>query len=370
MRIRYNGGVHIPAVFPVSGPDSIAADDAPRRPSYPTGRASAATPDEILVVGADRGLRSVMEQVAQVAPTDAPVMLTGETGSGKEVVARLIHARSARARGPMVRVNCGAIAPELVDSELFGHERGSFTGASQTRLGWFERAHGGTLFLDEVAELSLAAQVRLLRVLQDGELERVGGSKSVRVDVRVVTATHRDLRSLCARGEMREDLFYRLAVFSVEIPPLRERLCDLPALAAHFAERAGLRLSGTPLTVARDDLELLLSHPWPGNVRELSAVVERAAILGNGARLEVARALEGHGASVTAPRTGEAFATLAAATRRHIEEALSRTRGRIEGPNGAAALLGLNPHTLRGKMRKLGVEWSRFRETALERRSA
>ncbi len=332
-------------------------------PSHPTARSSFDAFDdarELGVMGAGRGLREVIERVEQVAKADVPVMLAGETGSGKEVVARLLHARSQRAKRPMVRVNCGAIPPELVDSELFGHERGSFTGASHTRLGWFERANGGTLFLDEIAELPAAAQVRLLRVLQEGTIERVGGEKSLPVDVRIVTATHRDLRSMCEKGTFRDDLYFRLAVFSVRIPPLRDRLCDLPELASHFARRAGERLTGVPLVPSADDLERLAAYAWPGNVRELAAVVERAAILGFGIRLEIARAL-GDDAKAPVERTREPFATLEAATRRHIEAALVRTRGRIEGPSGAAALLGLNPHTLRGKMRKLRLDWARFR---------
>jgi hydrogenase-4 transcriptional activator len=319
------------------------------------------------VIGAGTGLRDVVARVENVAPTDAPVLLEGETGSGKEVIARMIHARSHRSGGPMIRVNCGAIAPELVDSELFGHERGSFTGATSTRLGWFERADGGTLFLDEVAELPLAAQVRLLRVLQDGTLERVGSGRSLQVDVRVVTATHRDLRAMCAVGTFREDLWYRISVFSVRIPPLRDRLQDVPLLAAHFAHRAGVRLTGVPLVAKPAEIEELLRYQWPGNVRELAAVIERAAILGGGRRLEVAAALgDGAGsASSLAPsrvvESGSTFPTLDAAVREHIERALALTSGRIEGRAGAAELLGLNPHTLRGKMRKLSIDWTTFR---------
>jgi transcriptional regulator with GAF, ATPase, and Fis domain len=270
----------------------------------------------------------------------------------------------------MIRVNCGAIAPELVDSELFGHERGSFTGATATKLGWFERANGGTLFLDEVAELPLAAQVRLLRVLQDGSLERVGSGRSSHVDVRVVTATHRDLRAMCAAGTFREDLWYRISVFLVRIPPLRDRMQDVPALASHFAHRAGQRLTGIPLVPKPDEIAALLAYRWPGNVRELAAVIERAAILGRGHRLEVRAALGDAGTIGTSgPPTSTAevsavpttFPTLDDAVRTHIETALSMTSGRIEGNRGAAELLGLNPHTLRGKMRKLRIEWSAFR---------
>lgn len=348
--------------------------------------------NELAVVGAGSGLRDVVERIEQVAPTDAPVLLEGETGSGKEVIARLVHSRSRRASGPMIRVNCGAIPAELIDSELFGHERGSFTGATGTRLGWFERANGGTLFLDEVAELPLAAQVRLLRVLQDGTLERVGGSKPIDVSVRIVTATHRDLRAMCTAGTFREDLWYRISVFAVRIPPLRDRRQDIPALATHFAQRAGQRLTNVPLLPSPAELDALLQYDWPGNVRELAAVIERAAILGGGRKLMVAAALGDSSPriptspsaaaspsaavspltiaipptarplpSATATADPTTFKTLAEATRDHVERALVLTNGRIEGKGGAADLLGLNPHTLRGKMRKLGIEWAAYR---------
>jgi transcriptional regulator with GAF, ATPase, and Fis domain len=356
------------------------------------------------IVGESAGLRSVMERVEQVAPTDAPVLILGETGSGKEVIARAIHARSRRARGPVVRVNCGAIPANLIDSELFGHERGSFTGAVSTRKGWFERADGGTLFLDELGELPLEAQVRLLRVLQDGSLERVGGHQAITVDVRIVAATHRNLETMVAAGRFREDLWYRISIFPVRLPGLRERPQDIPALATHFAQRAGQRLSGTALTPSEHDVSLLLRYPWPGNVRELAAVIERAAILGSGRRLEVAKALGsfdgietmarpladaltgsvrpitdalslrpsplhavGPASSVPpppVPLNGGApteLAPLGAAMVSHIERALVATHGRIEGPFGAAKLLGINPHTLRARMRKLGIDWARFR---------
>jgi DNA-binding NtrC family response regulator len=304
-------------------------------------------------IGAETGLRDVMAQVAQVAPTTAPVLIFGETGSGKEVVARSIHERSERAHGPILRVNCGAISPELVDSELFGHERGSFTGAIAQRSGWFERADGGTLFLDEIAELPLAAQVRLLRVVQDGIFERVGGKQSLRVDVRIVAATHRDLGAMAERGAFRTDLWYRLNVFTIRLPPLRERQTDIPALVAHFAERSVRRLGASPLPLTDEDLALLRAYDWPGNVRELAAVIERAAILGEGRRLDIRRAL---GNPVDAP---SAFPTLDDTIRRHIETALARCQGRIEGPHGAARILGLNANTLRSKMLKLGISRAR-----------
>ncbi len=323
------------------------------------------------VVGSDAGLRDVMRRVVQVAPTDAPVLLIGETGTGKEVIAREIHRRSARAGNPIVRVNCGAIPPGLVDSELFGHERGSFTGAVGTRAGWFERADGGTLFLDEVSELPLEAQVRLLRILQEGTFERVGGQRALTVDVRIVAATNRDLPSMVRDGRFREDLWYRIDVFAIRLPPLRERAGDIPTLAAHFAARAGRRLGGAPLVPSGDDVRLLLDYSWPGNVRELAAVIERATILGNGHALDLRGALgipEAGRTAAPAPAPpllpASDILPLDAAARHHIERALEATRGRIEGPFGAAALLGINPHTLRSRMRKLGIDWSRFRRAA------
>ena len=329
------------------------------------------------IVGRESGLQSVMDRVEQVAPTSAPVLLLGETGTGKEVIARAIHSKSRRAGGPILRVNCGALAPGLLDSELFGHEKGSFTGAVGMRKGWFERADGGTLFLDEIAELPMDAQVRLLRILQDGTFERVGGQRSYNVDVRVVAATHRNLRDMVARGTFREDLWYRIGVFPIEIPPLRARPQDIPALAAHFALRAGMRMGGTPLALGPEDVELLVAYPWPGNVRELAAVIERAAILGDGRTLRLAAALGGgagsgmpaarHAASGGGARAAvdrASVVTLDEAMREHIERALSATAGCIEGPRGAAALLNINPHTLRARMRKLRIDWRSFRSHA------
>ena len=328
------------------------------------------------IVGADSGLRDVMERVAQVARSDAPVLLLGETGSGKEVVARAIHRQSPRAEAPFIRVNCGAIPDELIDSELFGHERGSFTGAVAQRRGWFERADGGTLFLDEVAELPLQAQVRLLRVLQDGLVQRVGGELSIAVNVRVVAATHQDLRAMIRDGRFREDLWYRLAVFPIELPSLRERLGDVPALAVHFAQRAAGKLGLATCMPTEDDIRLLCGYEWPGNIRELSSVIERAAILGNGRRLEVAKALGVAAPPASALRPMAAPPSIRAAAprvdtppattfddqaRTIIEAALRRSLGRVDGPFGAARALGLNPQTLRSRMKKLGVDARRFR---------
>jgi transcriptional regulator with GAF, ATPase, and Fis domain len=323
------------------------------------------------IVGVDGGLKPVMERVELVGRSDVPVLILGETGSGKEVIARAIHNRSPRATGPFLRVNCGAIPPELIDSELFGHEKGSFTGATATRRGWFERAHEGTLFLDEIGELPPAAQVRLLRILQDGAFERVGGEESVKVDVRIIAATHRDLAAMVQSGRFREDLWYRVAVFPIVLPPLREHREDIPALAEHFARRASIRFGLTPQLPSREDLARLTAYPWPGNVRELAAVMDRAAILGEGERLEVAKALgvdvrsavpmPASSGSVRASVPAAGILTIDEVMRNHIENALIATHGRVEGPFGAARLLGINPHTLRGRMRKLKVDWTRFR---------
>lgn len=338
------------------------------------------------IVGAEVGLRHVMRQVEQVAPTDAPVVILGETGSGKEVVARAIHARSRRVEGPVLRVNCGAIPPEIIDSELFGHEKGSFTGAVASRKGWFERADGGTLFLDEIGELPLAAQVRLLRVLQDGSFERVGGQRTVTVDVRIIAATHMNLPEMVQAGTFRKDLWYRLSVFMIRLPPLREHREDIPELARYFAARVGRRLTGSPLIPTAQDIRLLEDYSWPGNVRELSASIERAAILGNCQRLDVRAALspvaavpEPHlplldptfamrepgplrrGQQVSEGADAPTPASLEMAMKQHILEALVATRGRIEGRGGTAALLGIHPQTLRSRMRKLGIDWSAYR---------
>ena len=329
------------------------------------------------IVGVESGLKPVMERVELVARSDVPVLLFGETGSGKEVVARAIHTRSERASGPFLRVNCGAIPPELVDSELFGHERGSFTGAVSMRKGWFERADRGTLFLDEVGELPLAAQVRLLRILQDGTFERVGGQRQLSVDVRVVAATNRDLKLMVGEGRFRDDLWYRLAVFPIQLPALRDRPEDMEALATHFALRAAKRF-GLPTQVpTAEDVDLLLTYDWPGNIRELASVINRAALLGNGKGLETAKAL-GAGSSIptrpqqaakpgaASPTAGGQFLTLDTVVSEHIKAALTATQGRVEGPAGAAHLLGVNPHTLRGRMRKLGVNWRKFRDSGAE----
>lgn len=335
------------------------------------------------VVGADQGLRIVMERVELVANSDVPVLILGETGTGKEVISRAIHQKSRRSDGPFIRVNCGAIPPELIDSQLFGHEKGSFTGASDLHQGWFERADGGTLFLDEIGELPLAAQVRLLRVLQDHQFERVGGKKPIHIDVRIIAATHRDLSNMVKTRQFREDLWYRINVFPIMLPRLRDRLIDIPALAKHFAQRASARFGLPAVEPTPSDILALTQYTWPGNIRELGAVLDRAVILGNGRTLEVIKALGLSQQTYTTFESNEptfyevipespisrpsaasptgAVLTLDEAMKQHIEQALAATSGKIEGAKGAAKLLGINPHTLRARMRKLRIDWDRFR---------
>lgn len=323
------------------------------------------------IIGGNRGLKPVMDRVRLLARSDIPVLILGETGSGKEVIARAIHDQSPRAKGPFIRVNCGAIASELIDSELFGHEKGAFTGATALRRGWFERADEGTLLLDEIGELPLAAQVRLLRVLQEGVFDRVGGEKPVRVNVRIVAATHRDLPAMVQNGKFREDLWYRISSFPILLPPLRERREDIPELAKHFAGRAARRFGLRLQSPRPDDIALLTAYSWPGNIRELASVIDRAAILGDGNSLEITKALgvEPRGDAGHVGRPGgvddqaarSPVTSLDDAMRRHIESVLSATRGRIEGERGAARLLKINPHTLRARMRKLKIEWAGFR---------
>jgi transcriptional regulator with GAF, ATPase, and Fis domain len=320
------------------------------------------------LIGGDTGLGAVMARARMVSRSGAPVLLFGETGTGKEIIARVVHEHSAFRSGPFRRVNCGAISPELIDSELFGHEPGAFTGATTRRKGWFEQADGGTLFLDEVGELSLAAQVRLLRVVQDGEVIRVGGERPVHVKVRIVAATHRDLPAMVESQAFREDLYYRLAVFPIVIPPLRDRPSDIRAFAEYFADRAANRFGVRPIAVSDDDVRVLTAYRWPGNVREMAAVMDRAVLIGQGRTLNVAEALGGTGAPasaaparVRAPGVSSTIEPLDAVITAHIERALEATAGRVDGPHGAARILRINPHTLRARMRKLRIDWRRFR---------
>jgi formate hydrogenlyase transcriptional activator len=313
------------------------------------------------IVGSSAPIRTVLQQVARVAPTDSTVLITGDTGTGKELVARAIHKRSARSARPFVAVNCAAVPASLIASELFGHERGAFTGALQRRQGKFELADGGTLFLDEVGELPADTQVALLRVLQEREFERVGGSRPIRIDVRVIAATNRDLEEAIAERAFRRDLFYRLNVFPVEIPPLQERPTDIPILVEYFVHRLSKRAGKKITRISSKTLELLQSYPWPGNIRELQNVIERAVIVSDGEQLTVdSRWLAGR--STPSPASKQPLGdALGERERAMIEGALTETKGRVSGPSGAAAKLGLPRSTLESKIRSLGLNKNRFK---------
>ena len=321
------------------------------------------------IVGADFGLKAVFEQVRQVAPLNSPVLLLGETGTGKEVIANAIHNLSKRREGPFIQVNCGAIPDSLMDSELFGHEKGAFTGAAFRRRGRFERAHQGTIFLDEIGELPPEAQVRFLRVLQERYIERVGGEESVNIDIRIIAATHQDLTSMLENGRFREDLYYRLRVFPIHIPPLRERRSDIPSLVHYFIQKKSreLGIGGMP-TVDTQTLDLLMNYDWPGNVRELENTVERALILRKGKVLDFGELLLAPEAGQAVRDTTETEASpvqrldaleLDQVISRHISQVLEMTQGKIYGPAGAADLLKVNPSTLRNRMKRLGVPFGR-----------
>ncbi len=316
------------------------------------------------VIGADFGLRGVMEQVRQVAPLDSPVLLLGETGTGKEVVANAIHNTSPRRPGPFIKVNCGAIPHTLMDSELFGHEKGAFTGAISQKRGLIERAQGGTLFLDEVGELPPEAQVRLLRVLQEKEIVRVGGTRTLTVDIRIIAATHRNLESMLMRGAFREDLYFRLRVFPVAIPPLRRRPADIPALVQHFIQKkvSEMKRHHTP-SITPEAMDRLMRYPWPGNVRELENAVERALILNRGPALHItdigAPLPTRHSQTASPDDAGTEPLAIDAVMASHIRRVLDMCRGRVEGPRGAAVRLQIHPSTLRKRMQKLGIPYGR-----------
>jgi DNA-binding NtrC family response regulator len=306
------------------------------------------------MIGAARALDRVRDLIARVAPTDAAVLIQGETGTGKELAARAIHAGSRRRERALIVVNCAALPRDLVESELFGHERGAFTGAIAQRRGRFELADGGTLFLDEVGELPLEAQAKLLRALQQGEFERVGAARPLRVDVRVIAATNRNLQAEVAAGRFRQDLFYRLDVVPIVMPPLRERREDIEPLLRHFAERAARRL-GRPLAgIAPAFIERARAHDWPGNIRELENLVERALIVSTDPVLD-ARELLAPPATQSRTAQASADATLEQVEREHVLRTMQAVRWQIEGAGGAAQRLGLNPSTLRGRLRKLGI---------------
>ncbi len=314
------------------------------------------------VIGADLGLLGVMDMVRQVALLDSPVLLMGETGTGKEVIASAIHSMSQRREGPFIKVNCGAIPESLIDSELFGHEKGAFTSAISQKRGLFERAHTGTIFLDEIGELSPGAQVKLLRVLQEKEFERLGGTKTINVDIRIIAATHRDLETMLLQNRFREDLYYRLKVFPITIPPLRDRIADIPVLVQHFIQKKAKEMKLVSLPVpAPEAIDNLMAYHWPGNVRQLENAVERAMILRKGQyltfdTLDSARSRDTVNSRLT--RDSNSL-NLNLAITRQIRKALEASAGKVHGKDGAADLLGINAGTLRHKMRKLGIPFGR-----------
>ncbi len=313
------------------------------------------------IIGSSPSLQRVLAQVAKVATTDSTVLILGETGTGKELVARAIHKRSRRSSRAFIRVNCPAIPASLIASELFGHEKGAFTGALQRRLGRFEAADGGTIFLDEIGELPPETQIALLRVLQEREIERLGSSHPITVDVRVVAATNRDLDVAVERGTFREDLFYRLNVFPIRIPPLRERLDDIPVLAEYLIERYAKQAGKSIRTIRQQTLELLQAYDWPGNVRELQNVIERAVILCEGETFAIDESWLKGKPSHAPIGIGRQVTTLAEAERALIIAALAQSGGRISGPSGAAAKLGIPRQTLESKIKALHIDTFAFR---------
>ena len=315
------------------------------------------------MVGSSPALLAALRQVEQVAPTDSTVLILGETGTGKELIARALHSRSSRRERPLVKVNCSAISAGLVESELFGHVKGAFTGALDRRIGRFELADGGTLFLDEVGDLPLETQVKLLRVLQEREFEPVGSNRTLRVNVRVIAATNRNLEEAVAAGRFRADLFYRLNVFPLRVPALRDRRGDIPQLVMFFLSRFAKELGKPVEVVSEPTMERLVGYDWPGNVRELANIIERATVLSSGRVLELGADLlplgpdrvAGAAPSGSDSAAGQPIGTLEEMERRHILEALERSRWVIEGSAGAARALGLHPNTLRSRMAKLGI---------------
>ena len=314
------------------------------------------------VIGTNFGLRDVMFKVRQVSSIETPVLLLGETGVGKDVIANTIHYSSSRSSGPFVSINCGAIPDSLIDSELFGHEKGAFTGALSQKRGRFERANRGTIFLDEIGELPAAAQVRLLRVLQSREIDRVGGVKTISLDIRVIAATNRNLKEMVKNRKFREDLWFRLNVFPIIVPPLRHRRSDIPSLVKHFIDRKAkeLKIAATP-TLAGGAIDSLMAYDWPGNVRELENVIERAMILHRGKPLR----FDDLGLSSVKPDKSakgvptEETLELDALIKDHIQRVLQLTGGKIHGPGGAGEVLGVNPGTLRSRMKKLGINFGK-----------
>jgi formate hydrogenlyase transcriptional activator len=340
--------------------DDLRTNDEIAANFYVAGQAAARLSATAGIVGESTPLKSVLQQVALVAPTDATVLILGETGTGKELVARAIHRLSNRSSRPFIRVNCAAIPPSLIASELFGHEKGAFTGALQRRLGRFEAANGGTIFLDEIGELPMETQIALLRVIQERELERIGSSQSIAVDVRIIAATNRDLEAAVAAGAFREDMFYRLNVFPIHVPALRERLEDIPLLVEHLVERLAKRAGKEFRTIKMNTIELLQAYDWPGNIRELQNVIERSVILSAGDVFSIDEAWVRRELRQSRPITPLA-ASMADREREMIEAALAESEGRVAGPSGAAAKLGIPRQTLDSKIANLQISKERFK---------
>ena len=317
------------------------------------------------IVGSSGALQKVLSLVSKVAPTDATVLITGETGTGKELVARAIHRRSRRSSRAFVSVNCAAIPRDLIASELFGHEKGSFTGALQRRLGRFELAEGGTIFLDEVGELPLETQIALLRVLQEHEFERVGGTRSIRTNVRVIAATNRNLQAAIAAGTFRSDLFYRLNVFPIDMPPLRERREDIPVLVEYFVDYCARKVGKNIQGITKESLDLLRSYPWPGNIRELQNVIERSVIMCETENFSVDKTWLAQQPVASEAKSQSSFSQkLASQEKEMIESALRESEGRVFGTSGAAAKLGISRSTLESKIRSLRINKNRFKSRA------
>jgi formate hydrogenlyase transcriptional activator len=306
------------------------------------------------IIGESAALRRVLKEVEIVAPTDSTVLVRGETGTGKELIARALHDLSPRRARTLVKLNCAAIPTGLLESELFGHEKGAFTGAISQKIGRFELAHEGTLFLDEVGDIPPELQPKLLRVLQEHEFERLGSTRTIQVNVRLVAATNRDLAQMVADGEFRNDLYYRLNVFPVSLPPLRERRDDIPQLVRHFVQRFARRMRKPIETIPAETMAALVRYPWPGNIRELENLIERAVILSPGSTLHVSPADLKHATSRTGSTSSDAT-TLADTERTHILSALRETNWVVAGPGGAATRLGLKRSNLQWKMKKLGI---------------
>ena len=314
------------------------------------------------IVGTAPALQSTLARVAKVAPTDSTVLITGETGTGKELIARAIHKRSHRSSRAFVSVNCAAIPRDLIASELFGHEKGAFTGATQRRLGRFESAEGGTIFLDEAGELPAETQIALLRVLQEREYQRVGGNESLKIDVRVVAATNRDLQAAITEGKFREDLFYRLNVFPIEVPPLRKRKEDIPLLVEYFVDRYASKAGKTIKGINKKSMEILQAYSWPGNIRELQNVIERSVIISDSENLFVDESWLARRTPAADSGIQPLSEKLEAQEREMIEAALAESRGRVSGPLGAAAKLGIPQSTLDSKIKSLKIDKHRFRK--------